>query len=163
VKQKYDAHKAEQQDAYAVAVRALGVRENCEVELRLKLNNKGFDAIIIDNVIEQLKHYDYLSESRFAESFLRSRLKRGETPWLAAQKARQKGAETSALNEALQEATCQFDAYATCKGLLNKRDPQQLRTHDKRVWQRQVRFLQHKGFDLSLILQVLNEEKNENI
>jgi len=161
VKPKHDAHKAEQQDAYAVAVRALGIREYCEVELRGKLTDKAFDEIIIDNVIEKLKHYDYLSESRFAASFLRSRLKRGETPWLAARKARQKGVDIPALNQAVADAEAIFDAYAACQELLDKRDSQQLRKHDKRVWHRQVRFLQNKGFDLSLILQVMNNEEEK--
>ncbi len=158
---RVDANKAEQRDAYMAAVRVLGVREHNEHELREKLENKNFDAIIIDNVIEQLKHYDYLSEARYAESFLRARLKKGETPWLAAQKARAKGAEPSALRAALAEAENSFDAWQACKDVLGKRDPACLRKNDKRVWQRQLRYLQNKGFDMNTILQVMNDEEEE--
>ncbi len=156
--QKTNAVKNEQQEAFKSAVRVLGIREHNEAELRTKLSNKNYDDIIIDDVIEMLKHYDYLSESRYAETFLRSRLKKGETPWFAAQKARQKGAEPVALKLALEEAEQSFDAWSACKDVLDKRDPMGSYKQDKRLWQRQMRYLQNKGYDLNTILQVMNNE-----
>ncbi|WP_232507755.1 regulatory protein RecX [Ghiorsea bivora] len=156
--QKNNAIKKEQLEAYKSAVRFLGIREHNEHELREKLSKKNYDDIIIDDVIELLKQYDYLSEMRYAETFLRSRLKKGETPWLAAQKARQKGAEAVALKTALIDAEQGFDAWAACKEVLDKRDPTGLYKHDKRVWQRQMRYLQNKGYDIHTILQVMNNE-----
>ncbi len=143
------------------AVRLLGIREHNEFELREKLKKKGFDEIIIDDAIERLKNYDYLSEARYAESFLRSRLKKGETPWLAAQKARQRGADPQCLRQALAEAEQSFDAWQACRDVLDKRDPACMRKKDKRVWQRQIRYLQNKGFDTALILQVMNDEEEQ--
>ena len=157
--QPADANKAEQREALAVAVRALGVREHNELELREKLKQRNYDGIIFDNVIEQLKHYDYLNEHRYAESFLRSRLNKGETPRAAAYKARQRGADAEALQLAIEEAEGHFDAFDACKTVLDKRDPAGLRKHDQRVWQRQMRYLQSKGYDISTILQVMNEDK----
>jgi regulatory protein len=158
VNQKTDAIKKEQQEAYQSAVRILGIREHNEHELREKLKAKAYDDIIIDGVIELLKQYDYLSESRYAETFIRSRLKKGETPWFAAQKARQKGAEPAALGLALAQAEQDFDAWAACKDVLDKRDPAGLYKQDKRHWQRQMRYLQNKGYDMQTILQVMNNE-----
>jgi len=158
VPQKNNAIKKEQLEAYKSAVRFLGIREHNEHELREKLSLKNYDDIIVDGVIELLKQYDYLNESRYAESFLRSRLKKGETPWFAAQKARQKGAEPQALKLAVEEAEQGFDVWSACQGVLNKRDPSGLRKQDKRIWQRQIRYLQHKGYDINTILQVMNEE-----
>jgi len=161
VPQKNNAIKKEQLEAYKSAVRFLGIREHNEHELRDKLRQKNYDNIIIDDVIELLKHYDYLSEMRYAETFLRSRLKKGETPWLAAQKARQKGAEPMALKTALIDAEQSFEPWAACKEVLDKRDPAGLYRHDKRVWQRQMRYLQNKGYDTHTILQVMNNEDDE--
>ena len=156
--QKTDAVKNEQQEAFKSAVRVLGMREHNEVELRTKLSSKNYDEIIIDHVIELLKHYDYLSEERYAESFLRSRLEKGETPWFAAQKARQKGAEPVSLKLALEEAEQGFDVWSACKDVLDKRDPMGSYKQDKRLWQRQMRYLQHKGYDINTILQVMKNE-----
>ena len=156
--QKNNAIKKEQLEAYKSAVRFLGIREHNEHELREKLSRKSYDDIIIDDVIELLKHYDYLSETRYAETFLRSRLKKGETPWFAAQKARQKGAEPVSLKLALEAAEQSFDAWSACKDVLDKRDPMGSYKQDKRLWQRQMRYLQNKGYDINTILQVMNNE-----
>jgi len=158
VTESVDAHQYEKQEAYKSAVRMLGIREHNEQELRLKLSSKQYDEIIIDDVIEKLKHYDYLSETRYAETFLRYRLKKGETPRFAAQKAKQKGADPAVLSLVLEEVEQHFDAWSACKDVLDKRDPSGLRKQDKRVWQRQMRYLQHKGYDINTILQVMNEE-----
>ncbi|MDQ7058790.1 MAG: regulatory protein RecX [Ghiorsea sp.] len=156
--QKNDAVKNEQQEAFKSAVRILGMREHNEHELREKLSKKNYDEIVLDHVIELLKHYDYLSEARYAEAFLRYRLEKGETPWFAAQKARQKGAEPVALKLALEAAEQGFDAWSACKDVLDKRDPMGSYKHDKRLWQRQMRYLQHKGYDITTILQVMKNE-----
>lgn len=156
--QKTDAVKNEQQEAFSSAVRILGIREHNEHELREKLNKKNYDEIVLDHVIELLKHYDYLSEVRYAEAFLRYRLEKGEAPWFAAQKARQKGAEPVALKLALEKAEQSFDAWSACKDVLDKRDPMGSYKQDKRLWQRQMRYLQNKGYDINTILQVMNNE-----
>jgi len=146
----------EQLAAYSYAARLLARREYCAAQLRAKMALREFDADCISIVLTRLKDDGYLSEARFAESFLRSRLQRGEAPWLAALKARQKGVDESALQVALEEAEAGFDRMQACRDLLDRRDPQGLRHHDERVWQRQARFLRNKGFDAATILHVMN-------
>jgi regulatory protein len=146
----------EQLAAYTYAARLLAGREYCAAQLRTKMVLRDFNADCISTVLVQLKDDGYLSEARFAESFLRFRLKKGEVPWLAALKARQKGVDEAALQAALEEAEAGFDRMQACRDLLGRRDPQGLRHHEKRVWQRHARFLQNKGFDTATILHVMN-------
>ncbi|MDX8395608.1 MAG: regulatory protein RecX [Mariprofundaceae bacterium] len=157
--------KSEVQVAYSIALRMLTRREHCEVEVRQKLEQRECDEIVIDSAIEQLKTYGYLSEERYAEAFLRSRIRKGETPWVAAYKARQKGADETILQVALEEAESEFDTLKACRELINKRDPQALRRKDERVWQRQARFLRNKGFDAATILRVMNsvDDRDEDL
>jgi len=143
--------------AYAVAVRVLGRREHCAAELRQKLGLREYSEEVIEPVLARLRHDGYLSEARFAEAFLRMRMKTGESPWLAAQKARQRGVEEGALQDALQVAQEEYDALHTCRKLLARRDPQELRHEDERVWQKQARFLRNKGFDAATIVRALKE------
>ncbi len=96
--------------------------------------------------------------TRYAERFLSSRLQRGEAMWMAVAKARQKGVDDVALQQAEEAITGQYDAAEACRQLIRQRDPQALRHHDTRVWQRHARFLQNKGFDTATILRVLNEQ-----
>jgi len=146
------------QEVYSIALRLLTMREHCEVELRGKLLQRDCDEIAMDSAIEQLKTYGYLSETRYAEAFLRYRLKKGEALWFAAEKARQKGVDEQALQIAVEEAESGYNALQSCLQLLNKRDPQQQWRYDQRVWQRQARYLRNKGFDAAVILQALNQE-----
>jgi len=147
----------EVQAAYSMALRMLTQREHCEVELNGKLLQRGCDEIAIDSALELLKNYGYLSETRYAEAFLRARMKKGEAPWMAAEKAKQKGVDRAALAAALQEAEAGYDALAACLEILQKRDMQQRRKSDQRIWQKQARYLRSKGFDAATILQALNQ------
>ena len=142
--------------AYHQALQWLTRREYCEVELRKRLLQREFDDIAIDSAIEELKQYGYLSESRYAESFLRSRVQKGDAPWMAAEKARQKGVDDVVLQQVLNALDRDYDAKAACLMILSKRDPQEQRRHDPRIWQRQARYLRNKGFDASTIVEALN-------
>lgn len=149
--------------AYSCAVRALGRREHTAAELRTKLSQRDFPDDVITPVLQRLQDDGYLSEARFAESFLRMRLKAGETPWLAAQKARQRGVEEGALQDALEVLQDDFDPLRACRRLLARRDPTGHRHTDERTWQKQARFLRNKGFDAATIVRALKERSDEDL
>ncbi len=143
--------------AYNYAVRLLANREFCEFEMRQRLARREFEDETIDWAISRLQQDGYLSELRYAEAYLRSRLKKGEAPWLAARRAEQKGAQSAAVQAALTELTECYDAGQAARELMLARDPAGLRFEDERVWQRQARFLRNKGFATDIILRVLND------
>ncbi|ATX79945.1 regulatory protein [Mariprofundus aestuarium] len=122
-----------------------------------RLAGREYGEETIEVVLKQLKRDNYLSEQRYAEAFLRSRMKRGEAPWLAAQKAMQKGAESSVLHAVLAEVSEDYDDEQVCRELLDQRDPCGLRFDEERVWQRQARFLRNKGHNSATILRVLKQ------
>jgi len=153
--------RREVQEVYSIALRMLTMREHCEVELRAKLLQRDCDEIAMDSAIEQLKGYGYLSEARYAEAFLRYRLKKGEALWFAAEQARQKGVDEQALACAVEEAEGGYHALQSCVDLLNKRDPQQQWRYDQRAWQKQARYLRNKGFDAATIVQALNDKEED--
>jgi len=153
--------KKQDKAAFTYAIRLLGRREYCEAEIRNKFRQREYPSDCAERVLSRLKDGGYLSEARFAAGFLRSRLHRGETPWLAARKARQRGVDESALRDALDDAEAVFDGPAACRELLSRRDPRCLRLHDERVWQRHARFLRNKGYDAATILRCLNERSGQ--
>ncbi len=148
--------ESEERRAHAAVLRMLARREYCAAELRRKLLERGFADEAAEAAIGRLRADGHLSEARFAEAFLRARMQKGEAPWLAAEKARQRGVDEAALQAALAEAEAAFDAEAACAALLARRDPAGRRFDDERVWQRQARFLRNKGFDAATILRCLN-------
>ncbi|MFQ5582708.1 MAG: regulatory protein RecX [Mariprofundaceae bacterium] len=141
--------------AYAYAVRLLSRREYCEAEIRTRLIAREYPSACIAEVLQCLKQDDYLNEQRFAASFLRMRLQRGDSLWLAAAKARQRGVQEAVLSQAMDEAERKFDAEASCTMLLSKRDPHGRRFSDEKIWQRQARYLRNKGFDTATILRAM--------
>jgi len=143
--------------AYNYAVRLLTHREFCEFEMRQRLTGREFEDDVIRWTINQLVQDGYLSEMRFAESYLRSRLKKGEAPWLAAKRTEQKGTRSDAVQAALAELSADYDAGQAARDLMQARDPGGLRFDDERVWQRQARFLRNKGFATDIILRVLKQ------
>lgn len=62
--------------AYEKAVDLLKRREHTAKDLMRKLAEKGFNADDINHAVEKLKAEGYLSDERFAEVYLRSRLRK---------------------------------------------------------------------------------------
>lgn len=150
--------------AYAYALRLLSRREFFAAEMERRLTTKGFDDACIWQTLNRLTDDGYLSEARFAEGFLRMRVARGETPKLAAIRARQRGVKSAAVEAALHEAEEAFDRDSACHELLQRRDPRGLRHSDARLWQRHARYLKNKGFDAATIMRamrVMYEEEGE--
>jgi len=143
-------------------LRLLGRQEYCEADIRRKLMLREYGPEIIESVIQRLKAENYLSDSRYAEGYLRGRMRKGEAPWLAARRARERGVDATALAEVLEEAKEGFDAEAACRELVNRRDPHALRRSDEKQWQKLARFLRNKGFDAATILRVMNEKVEDS-
>ena len=65
-----------QVSAYDKAVYLLSIREHSRKELSDKLEKKGFGKEDISLALDRLENEGYLSERRFGEVFIRSRLKK---------------------------------------------------------------------------------------
>ncbi|MCR5731914.1 MAG: recombination regulator RecX [Sphaerochaetaceae bacterium] len=63
-------------DAYESALNYLKRREHTEKELFMKLSKKGYSRDEISEAVKKLQEFNYQSDRRFAESYLRSRLAR---------------------------------------------------------------------------------------
>lgn len=61
---------SESETAFNKAVGFLAVRLRTEKEVRMKLKEKGYLNGVIDTVVDKLKEYGYLDDSRFAEEYI---------------------------------------------------------------------------------------------
>jgi len=145
----------DEQAAYSQAINWLARREYCRQELLHKLVLKGHDQAVALVTVDYLQQHDYMSERRYADTFLRSRLQRGETPTMAALRARRKGVDEQVLQDALHDSMADYDAEQSCQAWLQRRDPEGLRHQDQRIWARLARFLCNKGFESSLVLRLM--------
>ena len=92
-------------EAYDRALRLLSQREHTEKEIRRKLGEKGCGREEIDSAVSRLIAEDSLSEERFAESFIRSRLRRNpEGRSILRMRLAEKGTPPAVADAALEEA-----------------------------------------------------------
>lgn len=96
----------ERDECMRKALEYLGLREHTALELRQKLGSKGkYPKAIIESTIQALKDDGSLSESRYAEVFIRSRQKRSpEGRYLLLQRLAAKGVPSQVAREAVDAA-----------------------------------------------------------
>jgi len=69
------AHELTESEVRDIALRYLGRREYAVQELRQKLLQRGADSSLVDTVIDDLVETNLLSDERFAEMYVRMRVR----------------------------------------------------------------------------------------
>ena len=93
------------QSAYDKAVSLLALREHTKNELKDKLGKKGYREDDISDAISRLDKEGYISEERFAEVFIRSRLKKSpEGKSILMYRLLEKGCPREIASSALEDA-----------------------------------------------------------
>lgn len=69
------AHELTKSEVRDIALRYLGRREYAVQELRQRLQQRGADSSLVDTVIDDLVETNLLSDERFAEMYVRMRVR----------------------------------------------------------------------------------------
>ncbi|MFP4273321.1 MAG: regulatory protein RecX [Halothiobacillaceae bacterium] len=85
------------------AVRLLAHREHARAELARKLRDRGYAAYEISEALDALEARDWLSDRRYAESFLRSRIAKHQGPFKIRAELRKNGVDEDVIEAALAE------------------------------------------------------------
>ncbi|MEZ5558400.1 MAG: regulatory protein RecX [Pseudomonadales bacterium] len=154
-----DARAADEQarrhrTAYDRAVGLLAQREHSARELTRKLTSRDIDPDLVGRVVADLAERNLQSDERFAESFLHSRVGRGQGPLRIRTDLRQRGIDDELI-----------DAVMTLPGSYWREVAEAARRKrfgsdapaDRREWTRQARFLAQRGFPSDLIYRVLGD------
>jgi regulatory protein len=138
--------KAEPDDEQAIehrAVHLLGRREHSAAELKRKLQQKGFVANVIDEVIARLQERDWQSDERFAEGFVRQRVEAGYGPLKIRADLQQKGIASELVAAALANSGADWTALAQERYI---RRFGELAPVDEKERARRQRHLYQRGF-----------------
>jgi len=137
-----------QVDARKKALDLLSRREHSAREVREKLRLRGYDSNIIEPVVEYLESNDYLSDSRYAESFVRLRVEKGYGEQAIRARLREKGIHSALIATALKafEAEWDSDWYAHAEATAERKVRQSGINSDLAGRQKIARFLQSRGF-----------------
>ena len=122
----------------------LARREYGQTELIRKLADKGFERDAAEEAVCRLTDDGLQSDSRFAESFVQSRINQGKGPVRIRLDLSQKGIGDSVTELALEEADPDWRALAR-EQRIKKFGPDL--PGDFKEKARQMRFLQYRGFE----------------
>ena len=125
------------------ALGLLARREHSLRELRTKLKLRGHPAPAIEAVLEELAARGLVSDERFAEAFLRSRLERGQGPLKIRAQLRERGVAPGLIDDALGEAEIDWDSRAAAA---RSRRFGESPPADRSEMARQARFLRGRGY-----------------
>ncbi|MCP4701245.1 MAG: regulatory protein RecX [Gammaproteobacteria bacterium] len=138
------------------ALDALSRREHSRWELSRKLTaKKGFEAVVVAEVLEVLAEKGWLSDERFADAYVRERVNKGYGPVRLCQELRQRGISSELIAETVDSHTQAWVEYAS--RARQKRFGEELPgTLKERA--KQSRFLSYRGFTSEHIRAALAED-----
>ncbi len=134
------------------ALRALARRDYSRVELARKLRSKEESSAAIDALLDEFEASGWLSDERFAGSAARQRQGRYSQRYIV-EDLKSKGVAGDTASEAV--SALEQDDFATALALWRQRFGKP--PADQKEEGRQVRFLQSRGFSLSIVFRVLKE------
>ena len=141
----------------ALRERALGLlarREHSRLELRRKLADDDLAPVTLEGVLDDLAAAGLQSDRRYAESFVRSRIARGQGPVRIRQELRRRGVEAALAEQALEEAEADWT------DLLREAHRKRFGDappDDRREQARRARFLAQRGFPEAAIRKLLTD------
>jgi regulatory protein len=133
----------------------LARREHGVQELTRKLINHGFDGIAVEAAIDTLLDDGLLSDSRFAEAFIHSRLQRGSGPQKIRAELRQRGISEDLISLGMEAVE---DVWRLRVREVREKKFGSARPRDFRERNRQMRFLQQRGFTKDQIYSVFRDD-----
>ena len=137
------------------ALELLARREHSRRELTRKLASRGFPADVVTSALDELERTGALADARFTDSFVRSRIAKGQGPQRIRAELAQRGIAGDEADDGLRAAD--VDWLATIRAVRAKRfGPELPRDYAERA--RQARFLQYRGFDSAQIRAALEFE-----
>jgi regulatory protein len=145
-------------DPRTAALRLLARREHSSAELRAKLQQRGYPAAAIGPVVDALQAQGLLSDERYAEALIATRVERGYGPMRIAAELRQSELPQTVIEQAL--AATQVDWARQVEQVRRKRFGESFPV-DFAERARQARFLHYRGFTAEQIQHALRAGHEE--
>jgi regulatory protein len=142
------------------AFRFLGRRLHSVSELRTKLLQKGYDKLLVEGVLNELKEKDYLNDNEFAKMFIDEKIK---TKLWGERKLRneliKKGVNAEIITETIKNSIPAEDNFTNAMEIATKKyKVLTKKSLDNNVIKRKlISFLNSRGYDYDVIKEVCNK------
>jgi regulatory protein len=133
------------------AMRCLALREHSRNELGAKLRATGAEASLISDVLNALQTDGYLSDERYTEHYIYSRMNKGRGPLCIRAELLARGVASEIITEGLAAVEEEWEEYLV--KVVERKFGSPVR--DKKAQARQARFLHRRGFPESMIRRYL--------
>ena len=137
------------------AIKLLAIREHSRLQLARKLGDRGYGSDEVDAALGQLAREGLQSDERFTESFIRSRIERGQGPIRIAAELRERGVDDSLISDHLDFSDPQWQQQVV---EVRRKRFGATPPDDYHARAKQARFLQYRGFTSEQIRRVLNQD-----
>ncbi|USD65685.1 recombination regulator RecX [Vibrio sp. SCSIO 43136] len=139
------------------AIALLSRRDHGEYELIQKLTQKGYEQEEAEQALSFCSECGYLDDLRFARSQVRQHVSKGHGERRIRQELNQKRVSDSDIQQALYEE--EIDWFELARKVALKKFPDG-RSSDHKVYAKQLRFLQYRGFDFEQIAYALARDED---
>jgi len=150
----------EQDESIAVeltAVKLLAGREHSRQELRRKLNSRHADADLIEAVLDDLERRGLLSDERFAKAYVDQRSRKGYGPLRIRAELAERGIGGEDAAQWIDEGPYDWsEVLEDAAGRKFGDSP----AGDMRALAKRGRFLEQRGFPISLVRRYLNRVRD---
>lgn len=147
----------DQKSIWSTALSLLARREHSKKELQTKLIKADFPADLIQKTVDQCIAQGFLSDERYSEMLIRTRIRQGYGPLRIRQELQNQEIHPEIITQFLDGDPInweeQLDLVKTKK--FGRRQPSDIKEKA-----RQIRFLNYRGFDLQEILKLFNSTGN---
>ncbi len=144
-------------DVRARALSLLARREHARKELERKLT-RHFDPQLVGTVLDELHSQGLQSEERFCDSFVRSRVQRGQGPMKIRSDLRTRGVSEHNIDQWLTFPTCYWLDQVR---VVRAKKFGSCAPTDAKERARQARFLAQRGFPADIIYSVVQESSED--
>lgn len=148
----------DRQKTRSLVLRYLTTRARSRQEVCLYLERRAVPPELGEAVIREMEEYGYIDDSRFADEFIASRKRRGFGRLRVRYELEQKGLERALVRAKVGETFDPEEDRARIKEILAGRPGNGEGAGNRRKMLREAAFLKRRGFEESLILDVLGEE-----
>lgn len=134
------------------ALSALQYSEQCEADIRKKLENAWYAPDIIDDTVDKLKTYGYLDDGRYVCGFIRNNLMKKSRKQIRYQLL-SKGISLSVIEKAFEELDLPDEYEGLKASILRRYQPEELQEQREKIFACYIR----KGYSYSALRQCLND------
>jgi regulatory protein len=137
-----------------ICLRLLARREHSQKELLNKLALRGFSRDDAQPVIDELAEQGWQDDLRYAEDYVRFRIRKGYGPIRVKQELKQNGIAAVDLESIVREEAGSW--IALLEQVYSKKYPHDT-VLDRSEWAKRSRFLLHRGFSGAMVNALFNE------